>query len=151
MRYRSQRGFTLLEIMLTTIIFVGALIPILSLYQSGFISSLDTEIMTKCLNIGRAKVEAVKNLPYPFIEIGTKEEEGLKNVNTKLSDFLPSGAKQNFFRRIVQIEWIDKNNRVVYYETGLKKITVTVFAREKDGTLKRNIVLSTIRSNQVSW
>lgn len=145
---KEKRGFTLLEVIITTVIFVGALIPMLSLYQAGFLGSSDTEMMTKCLNLARAKMEETKNLPYDdeLLEVEKKEinldHYQIKNVNTFLSDMSMLGGK---IKRIVCVEFIDKDNNLVESDLGLKKITIFVLIKEKNKFYKK-IELVNIRS-----
>lgn len=145
---KNKYGFTLLEMIITTVIFVGALIPILSLYQAGFIGSSDTEIMTKCLNLARAKMEETKNLPYWDEFLNVEENEVnldgyiIKNVNNILSDSTVLPGK---IRRIVCVEFIDENNNIIKQDKGLKKITVLTFVKEKN-KFKKKIELVNIRS-----
>lgn len=145
---KEKRGFTLLEVIITTVIFVGALIPILSLYQAGFLGSSDTEMMTRGLNLARAKMEETKNLPYDdeLLEVEKKEinldHYQIKNVNTFLSDMSMLGGK---IKRIVCVEFIDKDNNLIESDLGLKKITIFVLIKEKNKFYKK-IELVNIRS-----
>lgn len=145
---KEKRGFTLLEVIITTVIFVGALIPMLSLYQAGFLGSSDTEMMTRGLNLARAKMEETKNLPYDdeLLEVEKKDinldHYQIKNVNTFLSDMSMLGGK---IKRIVCVEFVDKDNNLTDSDLGLKKITIFVLVKEKNKFYKK-IELVNIRS-----
>lgn len=143
---KDQSGFTLLEIMLSTIILVAALIPVLNLYSSGFVGSEDAEIVTKSLNLARGKMEEVKGLGY-FVPLGEETlafgEFNLEKVNLLLSkeslesedNFISWFSEPNLepekIRTVVQVEYVDENNQPSFLETNLKRVTVTTFAKEK--------------------
>jgi prepilin-type N-terminal cleavage/methylation domain-containing protein len=142
---RSQKGFTLLEIMLTTIIFVSLLIPILSLYSSGFVSSLESEITTKVLNLSRARIEELKNLDYFLLEEGRENLSippfNFEKVNPNFSD----QRFENGIRIITQIFYVDKDNNLSLSDLGLKKIVVSGLVQEKDNKISKRIEIVTLR------
>lgn len=143
---RSQKGFTLLEIMLTAIIFVSALIPVLSLYSTGFVSSFESEITTRVLNHCRERMEEIKSAGYFSIEEG---EESLnippfnfENVNRNFSD----SDFVDGIRVITQVFYVDRENNKTEIDYGLKKIVVVGLVKEKDGKKTKRIELFTLLS-----
>lgn len=149
MFFKNQKGFTLLEIMLSTIIFVGALIPVLNLYSTGFVSSDESEIMTKALNLTRKKMEDIRSFDYEQdLIIGSESIDigrftlNYVNCDIRLSD-------ESFYdglRTITQIMYVDKDNNISVMDTGLKKIIVTTFCLEKDKKITKKIEFVTLRA-----
>lgn len=159
---KDQSGFTLLEIMLSSIILVAALIPVLNLYSSGFVGSEDAEMVTKSLNLARGKMEEVKGLDY-FVPMGEEAlafgEFNLEKVNLLLSkeslesedNFISWFSEPNLepekIRTVVQVEYVNEDNQPSFLETNLKRVTVTTFAKEKSREITKKTEMVTLISN----
>lgn len=144
---KDQSGFTLLEIMLSTIILVAALIPVLNLYSSGFVGSEDAEMVTKSLNLARGKMEEVKGSDYDDVRPGEEtlvfgefdlekvnlllSKESLESEDNFISWFSEPNLEPEKIRTVVQVEYVNEDNQPSFLETNLKRVTVTTFAKEK--------------------
>lgn len=140
-----QGGFTLMEIMITTVIFVAALFPILNLYSSGFVSSSDAEIQTRGLNLCRGRLEQVKGAGYGGVGVGTATRTlgtfTLEDVNVDFSD--PNNFDSGF-QTVVQVYYVNDANQKVPSDEGLKFIKVSTFTQEQGNTVMKRIELATL-------
>ena len=61
---RHKKGFTLLEILLSTVVFSAGMVVILWAFSTGIFASSDVENIDLALNIAQAKMEELKNTPF---------------------------------------------------------------------------------------
>ena len=59
-----RKGFTLLEVLIATVIFTVGVIAIIWALNSGIYATSDIENVDLALNIAQAKMEEVKNTPF---------------------------------------------------------------------------------------
>ena len=60
----TDKGFTLLEVLIATIIFTVGVIAIMWAFSSGMFASSDVENVDLALNIAQAKMEEIKNTAF---------------------------------------------------------------------------------------
>lgn len=61
---RNRSGFTLLEVLIATVIFTIGVTAIIWAFNAGMFASADVENVDLALNIAQAKMEEVKNTPF---------------------------------------------------------------------------------------
>ncbi len=59
-----MKGFTLLEVLIATIILTVGVIAICGAFNAGIFASADIENVDLALNIAQAKMEEIKNTPF---------------------------------------------------------------------------------------
>jgi prepilin-type N-terminal cleavage/methylation domain-containing protein len=61
---RKQRGFTLLEILITLVIFTVGIAAIMTVFSTGLLSSSDIENTTIGMNLAQRRIEEFRNRNY---------------------------------------------------------------------------------------
>jgi len=64
---RSQKGFTLIEVLLTVVVLSVGVVGVTKAFNVGLFSTVDTRKTETALNIARARMEEVKNTPFASI------------------------------------------------------------------------------------
>lgn len=99
----SQKAFTLLEVLITVIIFTVGVVVILRQFSRGMVGSLDAENTTIAMHLAQQRMEEVRNLDF---------DTGIVNeAKAVVSGF------SAFQREVVVIE----------PETDLKRTTVNTY------------------------
>lgn len=106
----TKKGFTLLEILLTLALFGIGVIGIGGLFGYVLDSSLDAEYTEIAVNLAKARMEEVRNIPYVSIV-----DEAKAQVEVIGSTLPP--AFQAFQRQVGVTEIL----------TDLKQVTVTIY------------------------
>ncbi len=138
-----QSGFTLLEVMLATMIFVFAFLPIVDLYSTGLAGSDDSERLTVSLHAAQKKMESMIRLGYGNVAVGQQkvELEGLPKFENVL-EIMPPDA--NGVVTIVQTYFVDAANQKSASDTGLKQVLVNAAQKERGGRYANKVVLRTL-------
>jgi len=69
-----KAGFTLLEILLTLVLFGAGVVGIAGLFGYALDSSLDSEYTEVALNLAQARMEEIKNITYASISDEAKAQ-----------------------------------------------------------------------------
>ena len=78
----TERGFTLLEILITIIILTVGVIALTSAFSSGLLASTDVENVDLALNIGQAKKEEIKDTAFASLaDSGPTVDANFSNFN----------------------------------------------------------------------
>ena len=113
---RTKTGFTLLEILITLIIFVLGVVAITGLFSTGLVSSADAENTAIAMNLAQRRMEEIKNLDF---------DTGIVNEAKAVVSGFP------LFQREVA---------VTEPETDLKQVAVTAY-----WTFKNRLISSKAR------
>lgn len=137
---RNQQGFTLLEVMLATLIFVFAFLPIVDLYSSALAGSEDSENLTLALQSAQSRMEEFMLLEYDDLLVGTQKAELLglplfENV-VLVDDDIPSKTSL-----VIQCYYVDAINNKASGDMGLKLFVITSAKKEKNGKYVKKAVL----------
>ena len=116
---KSNKGVTLIEILLTTGILTVGLLGILQAFPKGIEAGRDRELASTAQQVAQAKIEELNSVSYSEINTGTIEDE----VKVTSDSSSPLYA----FSRTTVVELVDQNFQSSMSDIGLKKITVTVF------------------------
>jgi len=111
----TKKGFTLLEILLTLVLFGAGVVGIAGLYGYALESSLDAENTEIAVTLAQARIEQVKNYAYVSIPTDSKAQ---------VSGF-------PLFQRQVS---------VIELPADLKQVTVTVYWKFKNKEVSQQLV-----------
>ena len=86
-RIRShKRGFTLLEVLITIIIFSAGVIAICWAFSTGMSASTDVEDVDLALNIAQAKLEQLRNTAFAsLVDSGPTADANFSNYNVTVN------------------------------------------------------------------
>lgn len=107
-RKLSQKGFTLIEIMVALAILAIAALGIFTAYTTSFQAMADAKYRTVATNIAQKKLEEIKNsvsIAYPYYSIGTQEI----NEKTYTIVMATNSIEDNLEQVYVTVSWKDRN------------------------------------------
>lgn len=110
---------SLLEIMVSFSILVLVFIALTQSFPLALSINKTSENAAKASYLAQAKLEELNSLGYGNISSGTIEAK--HRLSDAASDYL------YYFQRQTDVSWVDGNLQASASDTGLKKITVTVF------------------------
>ncbi|OIO02676.1 hypothetical protein AUJ67_02100 [Candidatus Desantisbacteria bacterium CG1_02_49_89] len=67
---RNERGFTLIEVVISAVIFLIAIAGVLYLFPRGMRSIARTKEQTQAVNLGQEKIEEIRGVAYSSITAG---------------------------------------------------------------------------------
>ena len=102
----KKQGFTLLEVLIATVLFTVGVTVIIGLFGTGFIGGFDAENTSIAMNLAQQKMEEVRNLSFDDI---------IDETEDPVTDF------PGFKREVDETE----------SPAGLKQVTVTVYWTHK--------------------
>ena len=111
----KQKGFTLIEILISMLLFTGGVVLTLTLFASALVSSVDAENTTIAMNLAQRKMEEIRNLSFLGI---------VNEAKAAVAGFT------GFQREVV----------VTTPETDLKEITVKTYWTYKGGEIEVPLV-----------
>lgn len=122
-RIRNLKGFTLLEVLIATVILTVGTVAIIWAFNAGLYATTDIENVDLALNIAQANMETVKN--QNFADIDTDAEISALVSNHGFSNFTVSGdvaEGQNPMQVDVTVAWPVKG--------GQTSLTLTTLAAD---------------------
>lgn len=114
-----ETGLSLLEIMVSFTILVLVFIALMQSFPLALTINKTAENATKASYLAQAKLEELNSLGYSNIAVGAVEAK--HRLSETAADYL------YYFQRQTNISYVDGNLQTSAADTGLKKITVTVF------------------------
>ena len=114
-----NKGMTLLEVLIATVIFTVGVVAILSAFQTGMFASAEVENVDLALNLAQERMESIKGIGYAF----TGDAKG------------PVSGFPAFQRQAA----------VTVLQPNLKQIDVTVYWQTRGG--ETNVALTTYIAN----
>lgn len=98
----TEKGFSLLEVMIALIILAGATIAVCQAFSSGILASGDVENVDLALNIAQAKVEVLKNNGFAALaDSGPAPDPNFSNFNVTVN----VAEGQNPMQADVTVAW----------------------------------------------
>lgn len=129
----NASGFTLLEtIIAITVISIG-LFSIIKIFPLVLKISKSSEQTTVAVNLAQSKLEELFSLGYESIVVGT--------VETKHRLASDSANPFYYYQRQTVVEYVDNNLSHSASDTGIKKITSSVFWRSPLSLTEKNVDL----------
>jgi len=118
-KLRRPVGMTLLEVMVAFSILTVALISLMQSFPLSLAINKTSENATKASYLAQAKLEELNSLGYGNIATGTIEAK--HRLADSSTDYL------YYFQRQAVVSYVDGNLADSGSDTGLKKITVTIY------------------------
>lgn len=115
----TEKGITMLEAVMAIAVLIIGILSLVEIFPLSLKIGKNAEQSTIATNLAQAKIEEIFYLDYDNIPIGTIESR------IKMSDN-PENPFYQYERETVA-EYVDGNLNNSISETGLKKITTTVF------------------------
>lgn len=98
----TEKGFSLLEVMIALIILAGATIAVCQAFSSGILASGDVENVDLALNIAQAKLEVLKNNGFAALaDSGPALDPNFSNFNVTVN----VAEGQNPMQADVTVAW----------------------------------------------
>ncbi len=126
---RTERGFTLLEMMLALVLFAGATVAAMELLHRAQASSTEGEFVLLATYQVQLCLENLRNVSYASLTVGSSVMTGTNGCGTSVAS-LPSGSR---------------SVTITQPYTNLRQVAVTVSWTAPGGT--PNVVLQTYRSS----
>jgi len=110
----GNKGFTIIEILVTLLIFTISLMGILSMRMMSLNGSFFTKDSTVALSLGQKKIEELKNTAYNSVTSGSVQEKGMNiswvvtPVSTTVTEGGGANTVYNFKDITVLITWKQK-------------------------------------------
>jgi prepilin-type N-terminal cleavage/methylation domain-containing protein len=110
---QGNKGFTIIEILITLLIFTISMIGIMSIRMVSLNGSFFTKDATVAASLGQKKVEELKNTAYSSISSGSALEKGMNIAWTVIPHSATvtdgeTGVTYNFKDITVTISWKQK-------------------------------------------
>lgn len=115
----SQSGLSLIEVMVSFSILIIIFISLTQAFPLALTINKTSENAAKASYLAQAKLEEINSLNYDSIPMGTIEPKA--RLSNDSSDYL------YYFQRQTLVEYVNGSLESSASETGLKKITVTVY------------------------
>ena len=104
----SQRGFSLIELMVAVAILSFASLGIFYAFSNGFQAMADSKYRTVATNIAQKKLEAVKNsvgIAYPYYNIDTEDIDGITYTTVVVTNTIETNLEEVY----VTVSWQDRD------------------------------------------
>lgn len=115
----NQKGLSLIEVIIALSILAFVVIGVVNMYPVGLSINSDAEKRSKASYLGQEKLEQLRDWSYEDINTGVIE------TKHRLSD-----DEDNYlynFQRKTEISYVDETLSEVDSDTGLKKVSTTVY------------------------
>ncbi len=117
--FSCQKGLSLLEIMVSFSILVIAFMALMQSFPITLSINKTSENATKAAYLAQAKLEELNSLGYNSVAVGTIETK--HRLSNDTSNYL------YYFQRQTVVNYVDGNLQNSGSDTGLKKISVTIY------------------------
>ncbi|MBN1571823.1 MAG: prepilin-type N-terminal cleavage/methylation domain-containing protein [Deltaproteobacteria bacterium] len=114
----SERGFSILENMISMAIFSVGILSISMLFTQTMTFTHNSEKMSVATNLAKGKLEELRNTPYANIVPGT-DSETVDNVKFDLEWTVTNDSPVKGVRKVVmEISWTDlRKDHTIEFET----------------------------------
>ncbi len=115
----KNRGMSLIETMVALLILMVAFISLVQSFPYSQTIVKNAENYTKAAYLGQNKLEQLLALSYNNIPVGTVEAK--QRLSSDPADYL------YYFQRQTTVSYLDGNWQLSVSDTGMKKISITVY------------------------
>lgn len=134
----NKQGFTLVEVVVAISILVVGILAIIQLFPIGMTANRISRQTTQANNLAQEKMEEIISFHYDDLTTGIIENRAKVDTDPQNQFYA--------YERQVEANLVDKNLAISQTDIGLKKITVTVWWKEKDE--EKNIILRKLISEK---
>ncbi|MFA6106966.1 MAG: type II secretion system protein [Patescibacteria group bacterium] len=132
----NQKGITILEIMVSMMIVSLAFTGLMHSFPLGLAINREAENATLASFLAQSKIEELHSLGYEAVSPGTIEEKHRLSVNQE--NYLYN------FQRETSVGFVDGNLAASGADTGLLKITVSVYYPDALSKKEKSYAVSTL-------
>jgi len=118
-KFKRTKGFTLIEVMVSFFIFSMVFIALAYAFPQGLMINKTAENSTKASYLAQAKLEELNSLNYADIAVGAIE------AKHRLAE--DAASYLYYFQRQTEVVYVDGDLQASATDTGLKKVTVTIY------------------------
>ena len=132
----NQTGISLLELSIALMILISSLIPLTQAfpYSSSIIDSAKNDTIASYLT--QEKIEEIISLGY--------ENTGIDTIETRHSLGTATSSYLYLFERESIVKYVDADLQNSLTDTGLKKISATVYYNDKISNNEKTFTISTL-------
>ena len=132
----NQTGVSLLELSIAIMILISSLIPLTQAfpYASSIINSAKNDTIASYL--AQEKIEEILSLGY--------ENTGIDTVETRHSLGTATSSYLYLFERESVVKYVDADIQDSLVDTGLKKISTTIYYKDKISNNEKTFIISTL-------
>ncbi|MDI6891857.1 MAG: prepilin-type N-terminal cleavage/methylation domain-containing protein [Actinomycetota bacterium] len=118
MRFKEEKGISIIEVMIAITILALALLPMMAMFETGISSTTVAGEITIATQLANDRIEEIRN--HSFLDVyNTYKDEVVENYGT-----IPDFPR---FRRVTVAEYVDENLDPVAGPTDLLRVTVTLY------------------------
>lgn len=135
---QKSKGFTLIEILIAVFVLATGVVTIMQAFPLGSYIQKSAQLNTVASELAQSKMEEILSQSYGDISTGVVEEP---------YGFVPSAPS---FKRKTEITYFDPNSPGTppASDSGIKKITITVFWHSPLGIQERNVQIANLISQR---
>ncbi|MFH1427599.1 MAG: type II secretion system protein [Patescibacteria group bacterium] len=137
---KNQQGLTLIEIMVAISILVIAYISLMSSFPFGLSINKSAENVTAASLFAQEKIEELVSLDYA--NIGTGAIEIKHRLSLDSADYLYN------YQRKTDVSYVDGNLVDSINDTGMKKISTTIYYVDAISKTEQSYIISTLISER---
>jgi type II secretory pathway pseudopilin PulG len=128
---KRRPAFTFLELLIALALFAGGMMTMLQIFPLNRRFLTQSALTTQATFLGQEEMETVRSVAYEDLTVGTYEAKHA----------VSSGDAFSQFQRETTVALLDASRQPTATDTGLKKITVTVYWMEKN--VSRHLTIAT--------
>lgn len=130
-----KKGFTLPEAIIAAAVLAIAVVAMMQVFPAGIRTTATSRKRTVATNLAQAAIE--QNISQPYNDI-------ISVIKHRVSEN-PSSNYYDYYQQI-NVVYVDANLAVSGVDTGLKKVTATIYWPEGDS--EKTVVIPTLISNK---
>lgn len=133
-----HKGMSLIEVMVSFSILILVFVALAQTFPMAMAINKTSENATKASYLAQAKLEELNSLGYNNLSIGTIEAK--HRLSNDAASYL------YYFQRQTAVNYLDGNLQASASDTGLKKISVTIYYTDASSKAEKNYNTTTLIS-----
>ena len=118
-RKLSQKGFSLIELMVAVVILAMAIFGIFQAYSVGFMGMADARAVTVATNYAREAMEDIKNMDFDKIPTSESSSVTVNGITYNRQLIAIIQEDQNIKKVVTTVTWKDRNGNTKTVETDM--------------------------------
>ena len=136
----NNQGLSLIEIMVSFMILTVAYLGLIQAFPFSQAINKTAENATKASYLAQDKIEQLQSLGYSGIVVGVVETK--QRLSADPSNYL------YYFQRQTEVSYVDGNLQTAVSDTGMKKISTTVYYTNSISKTEKSYNITTLISNR---